>query len=215
MTIATLSSFRKPAQARGGLSPAQDAALLEAWGEALAAAFAARPEPAFELEARAVELSPGAAFLHFDDPSGAVARLRALVAAVRDDDGLGDTTTGGAGGGGALAGLDAELGGRVRASVHIPDIVHSSYARFVDAAVEPKSATAGAAARPTTGGATAMPAAAAGGTALEERFAAMAAGFRPFRVKVRGLTLANECSPYMHQGRDEGTARFFPLSHGN
>ena len=31
-------------------------------------------------------------------------------------------------------------------------------------------------------------------------------------VRVTRLTLAHECSPYMHQGREEGTVRDFQLS---
>lgn len=108
ITIATLSSFKKVDAARAGLSPAQDARLVEAWGNALERAFSAAPPLGpFELEASRIELSPGAGFLHFSDPTGSIGRLRACVERARDFDP-------------ELAALEQDplFQGRVRCSVH-------------------------------------------------------------------------------------------------
>ena len=80
--MSTLSSFKKPpaTQPRGVCrDEAEGAALVAAWANALSAALATSPEPAFELEAYKLELSPGAAFVHFRDPSGAMDHLRTKV----------------------------------------------------------------------------------------------------------------------------------------
>ena len=172
--------------------PQVDAAYTDAWANALRTVLAEQPVAEFEIEAYKVEVSPGAAFLHFTDPSGSIAKLRELVAKARDEDpelarladgekGFG-VLGGGPGSGGAVPGL--------RSSVHIPDIVHSSYARFVGS---------------PAGGAD-------GEAALQKRFAEAAAAFTPFKIKVRTLTLANEAAPYMHQTRKEGTLASYPLA---
>mmetsp|Transcript_36525 Transcript_36525/g.72363 ORF Transcript_36525/g.72363 Transcript_36525/m.72363 type:complete len:309 (+) Transcript_36525:196-1122(+) len=209
ITVSTLSSFKKPDAPRaGGLSPEADAAFVAAWGDALAGALGNENMAPFELEAYKIELSAGAAFLHFRDPTDSFGRLRALVASVRDTDP-------------ELATFDDLLGGRVREAVHLPDIVHSSYARFVASSCDspqpfvPVRASAGdkppTAMPDTTIGDTSGNSGSVDGTTLKSRFDAAASRFRPFTVRVTGLTLANECSPYMHQGLEEGTARFFPL----
>ena len=76
-------------------------------------------------QAYKLELSPGAAFIHFRDPTNSITTLRSLVAKARDEDaelarladgekGFG-VLGGGPGTGGAVPGL--------RASVHLPNIV--------------------------------------------------------------------------------------------
>jgi hypothetical protein len=186
VTISTLSSFKKPDAPRAGLLPSDDAELVAAWGDALSRALAEFKVEPFELEAYKIELSTGAAFLHFKDSAdSSIGRLRALVADIRDSDPT-------------LAALDDKLGGRVKRAVHLPDIVHSSYARFVGTPSRPLAGSAG-------GGAS------ADGAELKAHFDSVASQFRPFHVRVTGLTLANECSPYMHQSKQEGTARHFPL----
>ena len=127
------------------------------------------PIPTFHVRATSLELSPGAAFLHFA-PSKVMDKLRAMVARARDSDpgllelaspgsvggsgkvgdrggavntGDGDrvgegsgTGSGGAAdacsistgaGGGGSEGLATVPG--LQESVHLPDIIHSSYAR--------------------------------------------------------------------------------------
>ena len=191
VTIATLSNFKKADAPRGfSVDDATDAKVVEAWAAAIERSLAdAAPavEP-FTLEARRIELSPGAAFLHFCDPSGTVERLRQLVAQARDEDqGL------------AAVVQDYNAGKvdgdqAVRGAVHLPDIVHSSFARFVRA--------------PPPGSEQSEAAAVA---AVAGKFNTIAASFEPFPVRITRLTLANECAPYMHQGREEGTVRTFVL----
>ena len=84
-----------------------------------------------------------------------------------------------------IVALDCRLGGRVREAVHLPDIVHASFARFIQADQD--------------------------STAISARFRKLSEGFVPFTVRVTRLTMANERTPYMHQGREEGTAREFEL----
>ncbi len=207
VTVATLSNFKKSDAPRGfknAPNDAVDARILQAWGDALESAFrnqtqigdrspqiqpsseVARVGP-FTLEAHHIELSPGAAFLHFFDPSGTIDRLRDLVKHARDKDPQ-------------LAAVVAELDessvsqsdgdeGRgnstLRDSVHIPDIVHSSFGRFIQDTADEAQVVA--------------------------RFSSIAAHFKSFPLRITRLILANECSPYMHQGREEGTIRIFDL----
>lgn len=193
ITVATLSSFKKEDAPRSGLPPKVDATFTEAWAAALRNILADQPVPEFELEAYRLELSAGAAFIHFKDPSGSMNTLRELVAKARDEDpelarladgekGFG-VLGGGSGDGGAVPGL--------RSSVHLPDIVHSSYARFIST--------------PDDG--------VGGDAALQRRFEEEAAAtFKPFKVQIRSLTLANEAAPYMHQTCEEGTVASYSLS---
>lgn len=177
VTVATLSSFRKPDAARANISAEVDAALISAWGDALVVAIDDSNESPFDLEAYRIEISPGAAFLHFKDPNGSIARLRSLVEKVRDHDPH-------------LEALDRQLEGRVRSSVHIPDIVHTSFARFVKA--------------DHSGDGT-------GDDNLISKFDKMASKFAPFTIRIQKLTLADESTPYMHQDRVDGSIRTFSL----
>jgi len=212
VTIATLSSFKKEGAPRGfAVDDAMDSRVMSTWADALERSLLQDTEAAgegalgpFTLEAQRLELSPGAAFLHFADPSGAVERLRRAVARARDSDpALEKLATvdypAAATGAGAGAGAQGSSGD-IRASVHLPDIVHSSFARFIRTPPEQ---------HPGGGGE---------GTAAEAivaKFNALAADFQPFPVRIKRLTLANECSPYMHQERVEGTVRTFDLESGH
>ena len=233
VTVATLSSFKKPDAPRCGLSAQDDAELVAAWGQALEEQLGGGGSGSgsdsaaccFELEAYRLELSPGAAFVHFRDPTGAMDRLRACVARARDENP-------------ALRTWDERLGGRVRGAVHLPDIVHASFARFVRA--DPSGGTKGGAkGDPSRDGGSGTGGSGTGGSGtggsgtggsgtggsgtggsgtggsgtgdVVERFGQFASTFEPFKVRVARLTLANECSPYMHQGRSEGTVREFRL----
>jgi hypothetical protein len=177
VTIATLSSFKKANAPRACIGPELDAVFVEAWAVAISKSVSESSFTAFELEAYQLELSPGAVFLHFRDSSGTIDRLRNIVRQARDSDPV-------------LAALDInpEFSGRIRQSVHLPNIVHASFARCIGV-----SKMQGPENQP------------------EELFEELRKNFVPFRIKIRTLTLANECSPYMHQLREEGTLRSFAL----
>ena len=86
LTLATLSSFKKPDAPRRGLSEALDHRFTAAWSNALARQLALFRVGSFTIEATRVEMSSGAVFIHFSDPSGGFAKLRELVARARDED---------------------------------------------------------------------------------------------------------------------------------
>ena len=157
ITVSTLSSFKKLDGPRVGLSPSDDERLLKAWTAALARLLARDPIKPFEVEVARVDISPGAAFIFFEDHSGSILQLRELVKEARDTDP-------------DLLQLDTELGGRVKAAVHVPNIIHSSFARFV-----------------------ALP---ADVPRLREAFAREVGGsIGPLTIRVDEITLANECAP--------------------
>ena len=108
-----------------------------------------------------------------------------------------------------LASLDLSLGGTLRAAVHLPDIVHASFARFIG--VCPSSPGGESSGESADGSSGRSGSSGSNAGDLAERFAVVAEAFLPFRVPVAALTLANEVSPYMHQRRTEGTVRIFEL----
>lgn len=81
--------------------------------------------------------------------------------------------------------LDEQHDGRVSSSIHIPNIVHSSFARFID---EPEDSDL-----------------------LAREFSQLAESFEPFSITVTTLTLANEVLPYMHQPQELGALHCYPL----
>mmetsp|Transcript_20044 Transcript_20044/g.27176 ORF Transcript_20044/g.27176 Transcript_20044/m.27176 type:complete len:277 (-) Transcript_20044:147-977(-) len=185
VTIATLSSFLKPDAPRNFLSPEADQAYTSAWSEAIDERLRQQPEDAqpFDLVASSIELSPGAAFLHFTDESGTIQRFRDMVVDVRDSDPR-------------LKALEEswetqpfarskDAAAQLRDSVHVPNIIHASYARFLSPVDDEEG--------------------------LEQAFAAVSEAFTPFTIRVRTLFLVNELSPYMHQSREEGILARFDL----
>lgn len=163
---ATLSSFKNVEGVRVGLDPEQDARVVGAWSRRLGSILQESQVEPFVIRASKLELSPGAAIVHFEDPTGTIERIRDRVRTAL----AGDPS---------LEALDLEFGGKVAASIHVPNIIHSSYARFV-ATVSPEEFSA-----------------------MEAAFNALSARFKPFDILVDRITLANESSPYMHQRRDE------------
>jgi hypothetical protein len=152
----------------------QDELFLKAWADALQEQLTQQPlVPAFELVASRLELSAGAAIIHFEDPSGAMTALRQKVEMAAADQ--------------ELAALDQQLGGAVQ-RYFVPNIVHSSYARFI------------------------RPVDAQRGEEMQAAFQELASKFKPFSITVSVLNLINECSAYMHQSREDGNYREYSLA---
>ena len=116
----------------------------------------------------------------------------------------------------ALAALDLRLHGTVRAAVHLPDIVHASFARVVQAAPPTHAGPGNDGGCGSGGYSTGTSDIGSSGRGSDDDLAALfaevAAVFVPFWVPVTALTLANEVSPYMHQRRAEGTVKTFLLT---
>ena len=177
ITIATLSSFRDPKSPRSKVKGTSgEDRLLDVWSKAVQSIFKEEQDQgsfgAFELEANEVEMSPGAVIVKFVDRSGFIERIRERIRNIFEAHPT-------------LQGLDSELGlpkGCLKHAVQIPNIIHSSLARFTSLISESV------------------------GENIMEKFETFAKNeFQTFRVQIKNVTLANEVAPYMHMTKGEGT----------
>jgi hypothetical protein len=203
ITIALLSSFKRPHDSpRSNLTREQDEQYLSAWVEALNKSFEAKAGlKSFQIEAYKIEVSPGAAIILFKDESGTIDQLRSMVEdIISNDDGINE--------------LDEQYEGKgVKSSVFIPNIIHSSYARFTKS-----PANSYASVERNINNSSADEDLCYCWNSFEEfkeEFESrMMSSFQPFKVQINRIVLANETSPYMHQEQNEESTLFeFELKH--
>ena len=146
-------------------------ALVAAWAAALSAAAQSGELPAgpFPLVFGTPTLGRAAAIFPVEDPTGSVARTRAVITACFETSA-------------EVAGLPATL--RERCCFSIPHIVHSTFLRFGDV---DGSAASGGGSREKDSVA-----------AMRAEFEATAAGWQPITVEAEALHLVEEVAAYMH-----------------
>ncbi|CBJ29387.1 expressed unknown protein [Ectocarpus siliculosus] len=181
-TVATLSSFKNSRSVFCHASAADRDRIIEAWHQALTAAFARteglRP---FDIVFRSLETSPAATFLLGDDSSKTVEALRSAVKeAARNP---------------KLSELSAELENKYEGAhpdlfslgdgVHIPNIIHSTVMRVASEVSDEGR--------------------------LGEGLADLGARWEPTTVRVGKISLVYEKHPYMHLSREGAEARSYRL----
>jgi hypothetical protein len=208
ITIATLSSFKKQDSPRAHLSKEEDDEFVQAWIEALKIELSSHQFQAFEVEAEKVEISPGAAFILFRDDSGTILKLRSVVEHIRDNNNKINELN------------ERHRGNKIRGGVHVPDIIHSSYGRFIKQQplsqptdinkVDDMSSGDDDSKRPEE-----LLSGNCNFGSFKLKFdQTMSSCFEPFKIKVETITLANENSPYMHQNQSEESLFVYDLRDG-
>jgi hypothetical protein len=175
ITISTLSSFKEKNAPRGMIqqnmmsndAKQDDKVFLESWVIEIQQIL--KDVKSFEIECYGVRFTPGAIIFLFRDETGSIEYIRGKLKEV-----VSSSNT--------LKALDKKFDGAISKYLHCPNIIHSSFGRYIkDVTIKSQVA------------------------AYVNQFnTRIMKEFKPFKLQITDITLCDEYVPYMHMDREKG-----------